>query len=358
MEKKSLKIAFLSMFNGIVDRGVETLVMELSERLAKNHVITVFQSGDTPNKNYNIVKIPTTWTLSVLQEPISFRRRLFLDRTSLAIKEFTKKAVPILKKEKYDIVVPWNNGWQSILVKFSGVGKFVASGQAGLGWDDRLNLLLFPNCFAAMSAHQVEWAKRKNPFVKIVSISNGVDTNVFKPEGEKIKTSLAAPVILCAAAFVPVKRQDLIIKALSKLDKGSLLLVGKGERQKELQEMGNNLLPGRFQTMSVPYSDMHKVYRSCDIFTFPTDFWESFGIVLLEAMATNKPIVASDDPIRREIVGDAGLFVDPENTVEYAAALQKALDTDWGDKPRKQAEKFSWDKIAKQYEDLFTSLVK
>ncbi len=98
------------------------------------------------------------------------------------------------------------------------------------------------------------------------------------------------------------------------------------------------------------------MYRSADLFTFSTVPWESFGIVLVEAMASGLPVVATDDPIRREIVGDAGLFVDPIDTDAYAAAIQKALDTDWGNKPRLQAEKFSWDKIAKQYETLFNSL--
>jgi glycosyltransferase involved in cell wall biosynthesis len=101
---------------------------------------------------------------------------------------------------------------------------------------------------------------------------------------------------------------------------------------------------------------MPRVYGAADIFTYPTVPWESFGIVLVEAMASGLPVVATDDPIRREIVGDAGLFDDPLNTKVYAKALRKALAKDWGDKPRKQAEKFSWDKIADQYHKLFDEL--
>ncbi|HLD91975.1 MAG TPA: glycosyltransferase, partial [Patescibacteria group bacterium] len=83
---------------------------------------------------------------------------------------------------------------------------------------------------------------------------------------------------------------------------------------------------------------------------------ESFGIVLVEAMATGLPVVATNDAIRKEIVGDAGLFVDPTNADEYAKILEKALNTNWGDKPRNQAEKFSWDKIAKSYEEILENL--
>ncbi len=60
-----------------------------------------------------------------------------------------------------------------------------------------------------------------------------------------------------------------------------------------------------------------------------------------------------------EIVGNAGFFVNnPEDAKELSAAINLALKTDWGDKPRGQAEKFSWDKVTKKYEDLFRSLVK
>ena len=73
-------------------------------------------------------------------------------------------------------------------------------------------------------------------------------------------------------------------------------------------------------------------------------------------MASGLAVVATDDPIRREIVGDAGLFVDPTDTKEYLKVLEKALKIKWGSKPRLQAEKFDWDKIAKDYEKLFLEL--
>jgi len=73
-------------------------------------------------------------------------------------------------------------------------------------------------------------------------------------------------------------------------------------------------------------------------------------------MATNLPVVATNDQIRQEIVGDAGILVDPTNVQEYSLSLRKALETKWGDKPRKQAEKFSWDKIAEEYENLFQNI--
>lgn len=352
-----MKIAFLSFFNGIVERGVETLVDNLASRLSEHHEVTVFQAGDYGKKKYKTCIIRTSWKPDVLQEPLDLKRRLFLDQTSLAVKSFTQEVLPILKQKEFDVVIPWNNGWQTLLCRLSGLKNVMVVGQSGLGWDDRVNLWLFPKRFIGFTKAQCDWAKCVNPFVKTAKIPNGVDTKVFKPEGPKYKIDLPEPIILCAAALVPMKRIDLAIRAVARLDRGSLLVVGKGELKEELEKLGDNLLPGRFKITGVPFAEIQNVYRAADLFTFPTSAWESFGIVLLEAMATNLPVVATDDPIRREIVGDAGLFVDPTNTAEYANTLQKALDIGWKSIPREEAAKYSWGEIVKKYEQLFEELV-
>jgi glycosyltransferase involved in cell wall biosynthesis len=273
----------------------------------------------------------------------------------LAIKEFTRKVLPILKREKFDIVIPWNNGWQAFLVKLNRVGKIVAVGQSGLGWDDRFVLYLFPDRFVGFTDCQCRWAKKVNPFVKVVKIPNGVDKRFFENR-QSLNLNIEKPVILTVAAYTKIKRLDLAIKGVAKLKKGSLLLVGKGELEKDLRTLANKLLPKRHLFLKAEYQDLHRVYKSANLLTFPSLNWESFGIVMLEAMASGLPVVANDDSIRREIVGEAGVFVDPTNTEEYAHALEKALAINWGNKPRKQAEKFCWDKIAIKYEKLFLDL--
>lgn len=364
MDKK-IKIAFLSFYSGLIERGVETLIPEIAEPLGKKHELTLFQGGPPSqkasarqSKNYKVVQIPTGWRPDKLEHPLDLSRRLFLDKNSLAVLEFTRKVLPVLKKEKFDIVVPWNNGWQIILCGLSNVGNVVAIGQAGLGWDDRVALWTFPERFVAFTQAQASWAKSVNPLVKTAIIPNGVDVKRFKPGGEKLDFGLPGPIILCVSALVPMKRQRLAISAVAKLKKGSLVLVGRGEMKEELQRLGDELLPGRFKIIESAYSTIDRVYRSADILTFPTSSWESFGLVQLEAMASGLPVVATDDPIRREIVGSSGLFVNPENTDEYAKALQKALDTDWGEKPLEQAQKYSWEEIANKYQKLFEEVVR
>lgn len=336
-----MKVAFINIYQNLVDRGAETFVREVSERLSRNHKVRIFSGKKIP---------PTRW-------PILWK--LFIDPQGLAIALFTLKILPEIWREKYDTVIPVNGGWQPALVRLITWlygGKMVISGQSGKGWDDRNNLWCFPDTFAAISIFAKTWAGRANLLVKSIDIPNGVDLNKFTAEGEIYQSELKKPIILCVGALTESKRIDLAIKAVARLKGISLLVVGDGVLRSKIYDLGFKMLGKRFQLIKVPYQEMPKVYRSTDVFTLPSEKSEAFGNVLVEAMASGLPVIANNDPIRREIVGDAGILVDPANADEYARALEKALKTNWGDKPREQAKKFDWDKIAEKYEKLFLDL--
>ena len=66
--------------------------------------------------------------------------------------------------------------------------------------------------------------------------------------------------------------------------------------------------------------------------------------------------MVNDDPIRRELVGEAGILTDPADLPKYILALKHALSQSKIDF-RHQALKFSWDRINQQYLDLWSTLV-
>lgn len=308
-----MKIAFLNKYQDKVNRGAETFINELSKRLRKNHDVDVISN----------IK--------------------YLD----------------LFKNRYDLVIPTNGRTQAFLtriVTWLTGAKMVISGQSGVGFDDRLNLYSMPDAFVALSSYALEQSKKRNPFVKSVYIPNGVDLKMFKPNVVKSKNEMKT--VLSVGAFTEQKRHDLVIKAVSKIENVKLVVVGGGGELKiKLEDLGLKMLgEKRFEIVETDHKSMPDIYNKADVFTLASKPYESFGIVLVEAMASGLPVVATNDPIRREIVGDAGLFVDPTDTDAYAKAIEKALNTDWGDTPRKQAEKFDWDVIAKQYEELFNTL--
>jgi glycosyltransferase involved in cell wall biosynthesis len=307
-----VKVAFLNKYQNKANRGAEVFVTEVSNRLRSQFEVDVISDID-------YLKILNT---------------------------------------KYDVIVPTNGRSQVFIVRIiswlSGA-KMIISGQSGLGADDKWNLLCRPEVFVALTHFQESWAKRFKPGTRTAVIPNGVDLKVFNSKIVPMQINLAKPIILSVGAFENGKRLDLIIKAVAKT-KASLLLVGKGDKQNELQELGDKLLPGRFKIMSFPHSKMPKVYMSANMFTYPTVPWESFGIVIVEAMASGLPIVATNDPIRKEIIGSAGILVNPVDAEKYAVAIQNALDKKWGNIPRSQSRQFDWDDIAKKYAELFRSL--
>lgn len=308
-----MKIAFLNKYQSTVNRGAETFVRELSKRLRKNHQVDIITDIN------------------------------YLD----------------LIRNRYDLIIPTNGRFQAFATRLvtwlTGV-KMVISGQSGVGLDDRLNLYSMPNVFVALSTYALQKSKQRNPFVKSIYIPNGVDLNKFKPVNYKNKKDVKT--VLSVGAFTEQKRHELVIKAVSKLDNVNLIIVGGGgDLKQQIYDLGYKTLgKDRFELLQVGHDKMPEIFNRSDVFTLASKPYESFGIVLVEALASNLPIVATDDPIRKEIVGDAGLFVDPTNTDEYAKVIEKALNTNWGTKPRKQAEKFDWDKIALEYEKIFKEL--
>jgi glycosyltransferase involved in cell wall biosynthesis len=308
------KIAFLNKYQDKVNRGAETFVKEVSQRLSKNYQVDIISDINYFN----------------------------------------------LLKKKYDLIIPTNGRFQVVvtrLITWLTGGKTIVSGQSGMGWDDRVNLYSLPNLFISLSTEALRWAKKVNPLIKSVYIPNGVDTKKFISEGEKIKIDLKKPIILCVGALTKTKRIDFVIKAVSKLEDASLLIVGKGEEEYNLRNLGERYLKGRFKIMNFPYEKMPEVYRIANVFTLVSESYYSFENVLVEAMATNIPVVANDDPIRKEIVGDGGLLIDPSSTDVYIEALRKAMKTNWSSKPREQAIRFDWDKIATEYGKLISGLI-
>ncbi len=315
MDKKKLKIAFLCRDVGRVHRGVETYVLELSKRLKKDHDVEVLSGSDA----YSLSNIISG---------------------------------------KYDLVIPTNGRTQALkasLGRFIGGGyKMIISGQSGIGRDDIWNIFItMPDVYVAITELEKNWAKNFALLTKVTEIPNGVDLEKFSPKGERINLDMSQPVILSVGALTWYKHHERSIQALKNLNQGSLLIMGAGPEKEKLENLARSLgVEERVKILQVPFEEIPAYYRSADLFVLPSWDRESFGIVYLEAMASGLPVVAPDDLSRKEIVGNGGILVDVGDIEKYTQAIKEALDKKWGDLPRKQAEKFSWDNVADQYNKL------
>lgn len=346
-----MKIAFLNIYNGKIERGSEIFVDNLACELGKHNEITVFQTGKAEPKNYKIVQISGVPLIKV-------RTKLHEEIYHFLVLLFTLKCLPNLWKEKYDWIVPVNGRWQTVLIRlrrlFRG-GKILISGHAGVGFDDRWNMVFGqPDVFVVLSPKALTWAKDIYPVNKLHYIPNGINLERFKAVDTKLSLPFGKPIILCVSALLFYKRIDLLVKAVSKLKEGNLLVIGDGPQRWKIEKLGKELLKERFRLITyVPHKEISQYYSKAQVFSLPSRESEAFGLVYLEAMASNLPIVAPDDENRRVLIGNAGYLGDVEDTGQYANLLKKAIEGNLDDKPRKRAENFSWDRIADEYEKVF-----
>jgi len=107
----------------------------------------------------------------------------------------------------------------------------------------------------------------------------------------------------------------------------------------------------------IPRQDKAYLYNLASIFVYPS-FYEGFGFPPLEAMACGLPVVTSFSSSLPEAVGEASLLIDPYKTGEIAEAIRRILSdeflkNDLIERGRKKVSKFSWQKAAGKYLDIF-----
>jgi glycosyltransferase involved in cell wall biosynthesis len=142
---------------------------------------------------------------------------------------------------------------------------------------------------------------------RVEVLANGVDLTAFQPQARRM-ANRASPRLLSVTALEPYKNPLLLLRAFRRLTDAvpgaRLALVGAGPLEDEARAyVQQNNMTGRVQLLGrLPRSEIARLLRDeCDLFALSSDS-ETFGVVLIEALASGKPVVCTDCGGPRDII--------------------------------------------------------
>jgi phosphatidyl-myo-inositol alpha-mannosyltransferase len=357
-----LKIALVSPYDypypGGVTEHISHLAAEFRRRGHEVHIIAPQsagvheQVGETVHSVGSVVPVPVNGSVA---------------RISLSLR-LSRKVKEILESEQFDVVhlhEPLLPALPVTVLRHShtvNIGTFHAFAQSNYAYFYGKPILRY---FVRRLHGRIAVSAAARDFVSpyfpgnYEIIPNGIDYHRFAGPPNLIeKYRLGGPNILFVGRLEKRKGFKYLLRAMGgvweQFPKARLIVVGAGPLLRDYRRLveTHGLENVEFAGF-VSSEDLCRYYQSCDVFCAPSTGQESFGIVLLEAMAAGKPLVASDIPGYRGVVnhGVEGLLVPPKDERALAASLVRLLSepdlmAQMSLAGKVKAEQFSWDKVA------------
>ncbi len=200
---------------------------------------------------------------------------------------------------------------------------------------------------------------------KIEIIPNGIDLEKYRPN--RSITNGDKTSILYIGRLERRKGLKYLLDAFARLgDKNcTLKIAGNGPDRKKLEAYVKDKKINNVEFLGfISEQQKLKLLKEADVFCSPAIYGESFGIVLLEAMASGTPVVAANNPGYVSVMEGRGLIslVDPKDTAQFARRLALLLyDKDlaklWRAWALKYVTRFDYRKVVDQYENLYKKLL-
>jgi phosphatidylinositol alpha-mannosyltransferase len=368
-----MKIAQVCPYNILRPGGVQSHILNLYKELRKRgHDVRIIAPGID-----NAVHVPRDVIL------VGTSAELFLNKTQVELSTAYgrgKDALKLLlKKEKFDIlhfhepcmptlsmqVLSESQSVNVATFHAKAVDTLVSKSIESLFWPIESHVIGSLDAIIAVSDVSAGYVRQ---FYKgdITIIPNGIDIKIFNPKNQPLKQYQNKKITILFVGRLDKRKGVLyLVKAFKKLRQKykniRLLLGGDGEEYKKIKKyIEKHSIPDVRLLGFVEEKDKPRLYATCDIFCSPALYGESFGIVLLEAMATGKPVVACSNPGYKTIMkGRASLFLaEPEDIDELAEKLElfcidpglRHFMGQWG---IEEAKKYTWDKICSQVLEVY-----
>ena len=204
-----------------------------------------------------------------------------------------------------------------------------------------------------------------NPLPRDVRvIRNGVDLAEFAPgtiDRAEVGLPAGVPMLLFAGDLqTGLKNLNSVLQAVRLVSGCHLAVVGQIDRSPFPKLAADLQIADRVHFLGFR-TDLPKIMRAADVFVFPSRY-ESFSLVLLEAMASGLPIITARTVGAAELVGDAGVVLeDPNDVPGLVSSIQEFIANGdmrrcMGVKARTIAEQHSWERMASEYVRLYEEI--
>jgi phosphatidylinositol alpha-mannosyltransferase len=282
----------------------------------------------------------------------------------------------IIERERFDVLhfhEPLMPALPMTMLRMSptaNVGTFHAFARSNLGYyygrpllEPYLSLL---HRGIAVSEPARTFVNKYFPDYPLRVIPNGIDIDVYKPGLAPIRHLRDDRVnILFLGRLEKRKGLGDLLRAYRfmkrRVPRTRLIVVGDGPLRGSVESyISRHRLPDVVMAGYVPDSVKPRYYNSADIFCAPATGAESFGVVLLEAMASGLPVVATEVPGYMSVLepGRDSITVRPKGWAELGAALvilarDAELRSRLGAYGHEKARRYAWDRVASQVFEVY-----
>lgn len=187
------------------------------------------------------------------------------------------------------------------------------------------------------------------------------ETNTIARDSIREKLCIDGYLVLFVGKFSKYKNVLILLDSIPYIIANrtdvKFLLIGEGELYDEIIDKIKNTGVAEYVIIKSNVEQIRNYYLASDLFVLPS-YTETFGLVLLEAMASRVPVIASSGGACPEVLGDSGLLFDPKDSEELACLIlklitNKQLYEQMQLRGFQRARQFSWKKAAEQYLNIY-----
>lgn len=318
-----------------------------------SHILTVGSSSDLRSPFHTTAQITSRIDNDEIDE--------MLDRENFDLLHFHEPSIPLLSRQ----ILSRSNAKHVATFHARLPDTVVSNTIVRVITPYTKSVLKYLDCLTAVSDAGAEYVRSFAPKKAVHIIPNGIERADFAKKHVDRKT----PTVLYIGRLEKRKGVQYLLRAMGELQKNvetRLVIAGDGPDMDKLQN-----LAAEYELKNVEFlgyiteAQKYKLLSEATVFCSPARYGESFGIVLLEAMAAGVPVVAGDNDGYRTVLQGTGMLglVDSQSTADFARRLEvficdESVRSLWKAWAASAVKQYDYSQVVGEYEKLYRSLIK